>query len=79
MRAPSIAAHSALHAEHDEFKNRCEALMLGNQWMLGLAEEAKQLHAKVADMKKKRLREDYHCHRRGKETIYRCREACERA
>lgn len=50
VRVPYIAAYSALLAEHDKLKNRFEALTLKNQCLRGLAEEAKQLRAKVSNM-----------------------------
>lgn len=52
VSAPSTAAYSALLSERDEFRNRCEALILKYQCTLGLEEEAEQLRAKVADLEK---------------------------
>lgn len=51
MGAPSFAAYFALFAKHDEFKSRCEALMLENRCIPGLGNDAKELRAKVADIK----------------------------
>lgn len=48
----SFMALSALLAERDESKNRCEALNLQNQCILGLAAEAKELSEKVSKPKK---------------------------
>lgn len=55
MSALSIATCSAVPIEGDEPKTRWEALLLDNNCIPGLAEEAKQLRAKVANMEKNAL------------------------
>lgn len=52
LGAPSTAVYSALLTERNELKGRCEALMLENQIILWLVEEAKELRAKVAYIEK---------------------------
>lgn len=47
----SSAAYSALLVERDEFKSCLKALMLENQCVLRIAEEAGKLCAKVANIK----------------------------
>lgn len=50
VSAPSTTAYSALLAERNESKNRCDALMVEKKSIQCLMEEAKQLRAKVANM-----------------------------
>lgn len=52
MGVPSTASCSALLAERNESKSSCTALMLGNQCITELAEEAKELRAMVVDIEK---------------------------
>lgn len=52
VSAPPFAAYSALLVRHDDFKNRCEGVLFESQCTAGSVEEAKQLHARIADMKK---------------------------
>lgn len=52
LGTPLIAAYSVLLAKHNEFKNCFEALMFKDQCIMSLAEEAKELRAKVADLYK---------------------------
>lgn len=46
------ATYSGLLAECNEFKIHCDSLTLETHCILGLADEAKKLRAKVADVKK---------------------------
>lgn len=52
LGALSTAVYSTLLAAHNEFKSLSGALMLECQCIPRLAEEAKKLRAKVADIKK---------------------------
>lgn len=45
----SIAAFSVLLTDRDELRNRCEALMMKNQCIAGLAAEAKKLRENLTD------------------------------
>lgn len=45
-------AFSALFAERNDFKNRCEALTLENQCIYGSAAEAKELRERMSDREK---------------------------
>lgn len=49
---PSTAPCLALPTETGDPKNRCEALALENQCILGIAAEAKELQRNLADRKK---------------------------
>lgn len=77
VSAPSTAAYSALLAERDKLRSRCETVILGNQCMPCLAEEAKQLRAKVADTEKLNALAGGLPDKEKRKTGYRHREACE--
>lgn len=51
VSALSTAAYSALLSERDGLKRSCEAVVPKNQFIPGSREVARQLRAKVADMK----------------------------
>lgn len=51
----STAAFSALLAERESYRNHCEALMIKNQGISGLAAEAKTLLEKIGRTREARL------------------------